>query len=74
MPNQGLPQTGEARRPLIKRSQSRWPRSCWQFTSIARGERNLHRASNDDPQYEITSDKTNHVAVHKGSALRKISP
>jgi len=31
-----------------------------------------HHASKDDPQYEIQSDKTEHVAVHKGSALRKI--
>jgi hypothetical protein len=31
-----------------------------------------HRASEDDPQYEIRSDKTEHVAAHKGSALRKI--
>ncbi len=30
-----------------------------------------HRASADDPQYEIKSDKTDHVAVHKGSALTK---
>ncbi|MEO7938038.1 MAG: DUF2945 domain-containing protein [Burkholderiaceae bacterium] len=30
-----------------------------------------HRASSDDPQYEIASDKTDHVAVHKGSALTK---
>ena len=30
-----------------------------------------HRASSDDPQYEIESDKTDHVAVHKGSALTK---
>ena len=29
-----------------------------------------HRASADEPQYEIKSDKTDHVAVHKGSALR----
>lgn len=29
-----------------------------------------HRASDDDPQYEIKSDKTDHVAAHKGSALR----
>jgi len=29
-----------------------------------------HRASKDDPQYEIKSDKTDHVAAHKGSALR----
>lgn len=31
-----------------------------------------HHASDDDPQYEIKSDKTDHVAVHKGSALTKI--
>lgn len=30
-----------------------------------------HRASADDPQYEIRSDKTDHVAAHKGAALRK---
>lgn len=29
-----------------------------------------HRASSDDPQYEIQSDKTDHVAVHKGGALK----
>ena len=28
-----------------------------------------HRASEDDPQYEIKSDKTDHIAAHKGSAL-----
>ncbi|WP_125612739.1 DUF2945 domain-containing protein [Specibacter cremeus] len=26
----------------------------------------------DDPQYEIKSDKTDHVAMHKGSALSKV--
>jgi hypothetical protein len=31
-----------------------------------------HHASKDDPQYEIQSDKTDHVAMHKGSALRKM--
>ena len=31
-----------------------------------------HRASKEDPQYEIKSDKTDHVAAHKGSALRHI--
>lgn len=31
-----------------------------------------HRASEDDPQYEIKSDKTDHIAAHKGSALKKI--
>lgn len=31
-----------------------------------------HHASEDEPQYEIQSDKTDHVAMHKGSALRKV--
>ena len=31
-----------------------------------------HHASIDDPQYEIKSDKTDHVALHKGTALRLI--
>jgi hypothetical protein len=26
-------------------------------------------ASENDPQYEIKSDKTDHIAAHKGSAL-----
>ena len=30
-------------------------------------------ASKDEPQYEIESDKTEHVAMHKGSALRKLA-
>jgi DUF2945 family protein len=32
----------------------------------------IHRATNDDPQYEIKSDKTDHIAAHKGKALKKI--
>lgn len=31
-----------------------------------------HRASEADPQYEIRSDRTDHVAAHKGGALRRI--
>ena len=31
-----------------------------------------HHASEDDPQYEIKSDKTDHVAMHKGSALQRV--
>jgi hypothetical protein len=31
-----------------------------------------HHASKDDPQYEIQSDKTDRIAMHKGSALKKI--
>lgn len=30
------------------------------------------RCSPEDPQYEIKSDKTDHVAMHKGSALQKL--
>jgi hypothetical protein len=30
-------------------------------------------ASPDEPQYEIKSDKTEHVAMHKGSALTKLT-
>lgn len=30
-----------------------------------------HHASPAEPQYEIRSAKTDHVAVHKGTALRK---
>jgi Hypervirulence associated proteins TUDOR domain len=29
-------------------------------------------ATRDDPQYEIRSDKTDHIAMHKGSALQLI--
>ena len=29
-----------------------------------------HHASADDPQYEIKSDKTDHVAAHKGATLK----
>lgn len=32
----------------------------------------IHHASRDEPQYEIRSDKTDHVAMHKKSALRKL--
>ncbi len=30
-------------------------------------------ASADEPQYQIKSDKTDHVAMHKASALTKLS-
>jgi len=29
-------------------------------------------ASKDDPQYIIKSERTDHIAIHKGSALRKL--
>ncbi len=31
-----------------------------------------HHASETEPQYEIKSDKTDHVAAHKGSALHLV--
>ena len=33
----------------------------------------IHHANADDPQYEIKSDKTDHVAMHKGRVLRHLS-
>lgn len=30
------------------------------------------RASKAEPQYQIKSDKTDHVAMHRGAALRKL--
>jgi hypothetical protein len=30
-------------------------------------------ATEDEPQYEIKSDETDHIAMHKGSALRKLA-
>jgi hypothetical protein len=30
-----------------------------------------HHASKDEPQYEIKSGKTDHIAMHKGRALRR---
>lgn len=32
----------------------------------------VHHVTKDDPQYEIKSDKTDHVALHKGKALRHL--
>jgi Hypervirulence associated proteins TUDOR domain len=31
-----------------------------------------HHASPDEPQYEIKSDKTDHIAMHKGAALKRM--
>ena len=31
-----------------------------------------HHATPEEPQYEIKSDKTDHVAMHKGSALKRL--
>jgi hypothetical protein len=31
-----------------------------------------HHATTDEPQYEIKSDKTGHIALHKAGALRHL--
>ena len=37
-----------------------------------RGAPPPRHCSQDDPQYAIKSDKTDHVAMHKGGALHRI--
>jgi Hypervirulence associated proteins TUDOR domain len=32
----------------------------------------VHHASKDEPQYFIKSDKTDHIAIHKGKALKRV--
>jgi hypothetical protein len=32
----------------------------------------VHHASRDEPQYIIKSEKTDHIAIHKGQALKRI--
>ena len=34
----------------------------------------IRHASPTNPQYVIKSDRTDHVAVHKGTALRNLTP
>ena len=41
-------------------------------TSDTEYKGHIHRCTRTDPQYEIKSDKTDHVALHKGAALHKI--
>lgn len=34
----------------------------------------VHHATKEEPQYFIKSDKTDHIAIHKGAALRLLRP
>ena len=34
----------------------------------------IHHASKEEPQYIIKSDKTDHVAIHKGRVLKRLKP
>ncbi|MEU4037805.1 DUF2945 domain-containing protein [Streptomyces collinus] len=40
-------------------------------TRDVRFKGHTRHCSEDDPQYEIKSDKTDHIAMHKGGALKK---
>jgi len=42
------------------------------ITSEIRFKGHIVHASNEEPQYLIESDTTDHMAMHKGSALKKI--
>jgi Hypervirulence associated proteins TUDOR domain len=42
------------------------------FISNIRIKGYVHHASRNEPQYLIQSDKTDHVAIHKGQALKHI--
>jgi Hypervirulence associated proteins TUDOR domain len=43
------------------------------ITSDTKFKGYVHHASQEAPQYLIKSDKTDHVAIHKGSALRLVT-
>ena len=42
------------------------------IVSDVRAKGYVHHASKDEPQYFIKSEKTDHVAIHKGQALKHI--
>jgi hypothetical protein len=42
-------------------------------TSATRFKGYTVHASEEEPQYEIASNRTDHVAMHKSAALRKLS-
>ena len=43
------------------------------ITSDTKFKGYTHHASRNEPQYMIKSDKTDHIAIHKGIALRPIA-
>jgi hypothetical protein len=42
------------------------------ITSPTKFKTYIARASKEEPQYLIKSDKTEHLAMHKGAALKKV--
>jgi DUF2945 family protein len=43
------------------------------ITSHTKFKGYVHHASREAPQYLIKSDKTDHIAIHKGTTLRLVS-
>lgn len=43
------------------------------ITAPVKFETYTARASKEEPQYLIKSDKTDHMAMHKGAALKKLA-
>ena len=43
-------------------------------TSAVRFKTYTVRATKEEPQYLIKSDKTDHLAMHKGAALKRLDP
>ena len=43
------------------------------ITSEIKFKSYIVHASKEEPQYLIKSDKTDHMAMHKGSALKKVT-
>jgi hypothetical protein len=43
-------------------------------TSVIRFKGYLHHASKEEPQHIIKSVKTDHIAIHKGKALKHLKP
>jgi len=58
--------------PLEFRGGAGGRRNHQKLTSKTRFKGYVRHASKDEPQYMIKSDKTGHIAIHKGSALRLV--
>jgi hypothetical protein len=57
----GIPEAGRVSGVIIKK-----------ITADTNFKGYTHHASREAPQYFIKSDKTGHIAIHKGAALRRI--
>ena len=46
--------------------------TCQSMSPLFVSKLYVHHASRDEPQYIIKSDKTEHIGIHKGCALRRV--